>query len=299
MHIYYSDHFTVELPPGHRFPMDKYPLLRQQLQYEGSATLEQLISPRLITDEQIQRTHCPAYWQRLQALQEDRQVIRRVGFPQNEKQIRRARAASSGTFRAAEHALRYGAGVNLAGGTHHAYRDRGEGYCFINDVAISANWLLHTGQVRRVLVVDLDVHQGNGTAKLFQAEPRVFTYSMHGAGNYPFHKEESDLDIALPNDTGDQAYLEHLREVLPRLIAKQQPDIIYYLAGADVLATDRLGKLALTKDGARARDEYVCELAWKHQIPLVAVMGGGYSPRVADVVDAHANTVRTVLQMWD
>ena len=204
-----------------------------------------------------------------------------------------------GTIECARRALRHGVALNVAGGTHHAFADRGEGFCLLNDQAAAAAYLLAHPElgVRRVLIVDLDVHQGNGTARIFRHEPRVFTFSMHGARNYPARKEPSDLDLPLPDGTADAAYLALLADTLPRLLADFRPNFVFYLAGVDVLATDKLGHLALTRDGCRQRDELVLGLCHQHRLPVVVCMGGGYSPRLADILDAHVNTFRTASEI--
>ncbi|MCC7467489.1 MAG: histone deacetylase, partial [Saprospiraceae bacterium] len=192
----------------------------------------------------------------------------------------------------------YGCSMNIAGGTHHAFADRGEGYCCFNDQAVASNWLLKEGLAQRILIVDLDVHQGNGTAKIFEHEPRVFTFSMHGERNYPVRKEKSNLDIGLPDGMEDEAYLQILRETLPRLLDEFQPDFVFYQSGVDILETDKLGRLNISRDGCRERDKVVFSLCKQHRLPVVASMGGGYSPRIADIVEAHANTFRVAQEVF-
>jgi acetoin utilization deacetylase AcuC-like enzyme len=205
---------------------------------------------------------------------------------------------ANGTVQAALYALESGAAMNIAGGTHHAFTDRGEGFCLLNDIAIAANYLLEKNLVQKILVVDLDVHQGNGTAEIFRNEPRVFTFSMHGEKNYPLHKEQSDLDIPLPDGTGDKTYLRQLGKTLPALIDTHEPGFIFFQSGVDVLASDKLGRLAMTVAGCRERDRLVFEQCRQHKIPVVASMGGGYSQRVADIVEAHANTYRLAREIF-
>ena len=199
---------------------------------------------------------------------------------------------ADGTIKASTYALKYGIAMNIAGGTHHAYSNRGEAFCLLNDQAIGARYLLDNELVKKVLIVDLDVHQGNGTAEIFQKEPRVFTFSMHGKGNYPFKKEQSDLDVALDNATNDAVYLDVLQKTLPKLIATVQPDFVYYLCGVDVLASDKLGKLGLSLEGCKARDRFVLETCKNAGLPVMCSMGGGYSPDIKIIVEAHANTFR-------
>ncbi len=296
--VFYADYCPVPLPPKHRFPMEKYALLREQLVYEGLISSAQLYRPELITDDIIELTLTPAYWQKIQTLRLTPAEERKLGFPQSKALVVRSLTAASGTFQAAMAALSSGLGCNLAGGTHHGFADRGEGFCVLNDVAISANWLLTQQKIKRALVIDLDVHQGNGTARIFAHNPQVFTFSMHGKHNYPLHKETSDLDIELPGGTKDEAYLAELKQVLPYLIAYQMPDIIYYIAGADVIAGDKLGKLALTKEGCYQRDKLVIEAAYNNKIPLVVVLGGGYADPIKDTIAVHTNTYRLLNQYY-
>ncbi len=293
-----SDHYTLDLPTGHRFPIAKYSLLREQLLWQGIAAAEDFYEPGLCAEEDVLRVHTAGYWHNVRDLQLSPAEVRRLGLPQSPQLVRRSLSSSAGTLQSARHALRDGIGLNLAGGTHHAFADRGEGFCVLNDQAIAAAHLLAKGLARQVLIVDLDVHQGDGTAAIFWNEPRVFTFSMHAGANYPLRKETSDLDIALELGTGDADYLRLLHEALPKLLAQVQPDFVFYQAGVDVLATDKLGKLSLTPAGCRRRDEYVLGLCHKHQLPVAVSMGGGYSERLADIVDAHCNTFRVAFELW-
>ncbi|GGG27432.1 histone deacetylase family protein [Hymenobacter glacieicola] len=292
--------YAHPLPANHRFPMLKYELLPEQLLREGIAPESAFFQPSSPPDEDVLRVHTPEYYHRLQAGQLTRQEERATGFPWSPALVARETTILSGTLECARRALQHGVALNIAGGTHHAFQDRGEGFCLLNDQAAAAAYLLAHPElgVRRVLIVDLDVHQGNGTARIFQQEARVFTFSMHGARNYPHRKEQSDLDLALPDGTDDAAYLGQLRATLPRLLDQHQPDFVFYLSGVDVLATDKLGHLALTPDGCRHRDEYVLGLCHAHGLPVVVCMGGGYSPRIADILDAHANTFRAAANLW-
>ena len=212
--------------------------------------------------------------------------------------IEREITIADGTIKASEFALQYGIAMNIAGGTHHAYTNRGEAFCMLNDQAIGARYLQNKGLAKKILIVDLDVHQGNGTAEIFQNDDSVFTFSMHGNGNYPFKKEQSDLDIALDNDTDDTTYLNLLKNTLPKLIATQQPDFIFYLCGVDVIATDKLGKLGMSIDGCKERDRFVLEQCKRNAIPVMCSMGGGYSPDIKTIVDAHANTFRLAQDLF-
>lgn len=299
LRLSYSERHPIPLPPGHKFPIEKYKLVREQLEYLGAIRREQLFAPEFIEDDVICLTHDPAWWARAKGHGLDDKEYRRIGFPKCEELVSRSISSASGTLRSALHALEDGAGMNLAGGTHHAFFDRGEGFCLLNDIAIAANYLLHQGLVKRILVVDLDVHQGNGTAAIFQNEPRVFTFSMHCRDNYPLHKEESDLDVELPAFTGDEVYLATLRQHIPRLMEEFKPDIVFYQSGVDVLATDRLGQLSLSREGCRERDQEVISQAHRLRIPLVLVMGGGYSERYTTIVNAHCTTYQLVLEQYE
>lgn len=296
--IFHSDRYVPELPAGHRFPIAKYGLIREQLLYEGSLSGPELEESAPIDEAHILLVHQRAYWERMRGLQLPPRAVRRMGFPQSARLVERSRRSCQGTLSAALHACQYGIGMNIAGGTHHAFPTHGEGFCLLNDIAISARYLLGRGMVKQVLVVDLDVHQGNGTAAIFEQEQAVFTFSMHGRDNYPLKKERSDLDIPLPSGTGDAAYLGILRDELPRLIGRVKPDLVFYQAGVDVLATDKLGRLALSKQGCKMRDRLVMESCAREQIPLCVCIGGGYSQRLADTVDAHANTFRVAMEIF-
>ena len=290
--IAWSDVYAHSLPDNHRFPMAKYTLLPEQLQYEGTISQSNLFSPEILPEEKILRTHDAGYWCKLKNQELDRREERRTGFPLSCELVRRERIIMQGTVECALYALEYGVSMNLAGGTHHAFTDRGEGFCLLNDIAIAANHLLDEGHVKKILVVDLDVHQGNGTAQIFRNEPRVFTFSMHGAHNYPMHKESSDLDIGLADGTDDSTYLALLDVNLNELVQRVAPEFIFFQSGVDVLATDKLGRLGLTLEGCKRRDQFVLELCKRNEIPVAASMGGGYSEKIAHIVEAHANTYR-------
>ena len=295
----YSERFLYSLPANHKFPITKYQLVKEQLLYEGSISEAQLYDPGLVPEALILKVHSESYWQQAKNLALPPKMVRRIGLPVTEISVGRSRNSVAGTLEAARRALQYGVGINLAGGTHHDYTDRGEGFSLLNDMAITAQTLLDEGLVKQVLFVDLDVHQGNGSAAIFQQEPRVFTFSMHGADNYPLQKEISDLDVALPTGTTDAAYLQALESHLDDLIARVTPDLIIFQAGVDVLATDKLGRLSLSREGCQARDETVINRCHALGIPLVIVMGGGYSTRMVDIVEAHANTFRTALRYYE
>lgn len=290
--IAYAPIYKHPLPDGHRFPMEKYELIPQQLLYEGTLTEENFFIPKPVEEHWILRTHTADYWHSLRTLTTPPAMIRRIGFPLNRQLIERELVITQGTIDCALHALQNGIAMNVAGGTHHAFADAGEGFCLLNDIAVAANYLLDNQLAQQILVVDLDVHQGNGTAKIFENEPRVFTFSMHGASNYPFIKQKSDLDIALPDSFDDEPYLQLLQHYLFLIISEINPDFIFYQCGVDILASDKLGRLGMSLDGCKARDKFVLQTCYECEIPVVAVMGGGYSPQIRDIVEAHANTYR-------
>lgn len=278
--------------------MIKYELLPQQLLHEGTCTKEHFFTPEIPEEQYILNVHTEDYYRQLQDLSLNKRAARKIGFPLSEALVKREIIIADGTIRASDYALQYGIAMNIAGGTHHAYSNRGEAFCLLNDQAIGARYLLDTGKAKKILIVDLDVHQGNGTAEIFQNEPRVFTFSIHGKGNYPFKKEQSDLDIPLENETDDHAYLQILKSTLPELIETQQPDFIYYLCGVDVLASDKLGKLALTPEGCKERDRYVLQTCKTKNIPVMCSMGGGYSKDIKVIIEAHANTFRLAQHLF-
>lgn len=290
--------FAHPLPEGHRFPMLKYELIPEQLLYEGSIEQEQLFEPGLLEEEIIVMTHEKAYWEKLRDLTLSDREQRRIGFPLSPELVEREVRIASGTIEAAISALRHKIAFNVAGGTHHAGRFWGEGFCLLNDQAIAANYLLNRCLCDRILIIDLDVHQGNGTAEIFGKVPQVFTFSMHGDKNFPFRKEQSDLDVPLENGMGDEAYLQLLEQHLKKAFLIQQPDFVFYLSGVDVLATDKLGKLALSKAGCKERDRIVLQYCKDLGVPLQISMGGGYSADIKDIVDAHCNTFRLAADLF-
>ena len=278
--------------------MLKYELLPEQLLYEGTIGNNNIFSPQKLDESLILRTHDPLYWDKLKHLSLSRSEIRKTGFPLSRQLVEREITILNGTVQCALYALQYGIAMNIAGGTHHAFSDRGEGFCLLNDIAVASNYLLDNALARQVLVVDLDVHQGNGTAEIFQNDSRVFTFSMHGANNYPLHKECSDLDIALPDGTTDAFYLNTLEVNLKNLLDQVQPDFLFFQSGVDVLGTDKLGRLNLSIAGCRDRDKVVLQCAKERNIPLVASMGGGYSEDIKIIVEAHANTYRLAQEIY-
>ena len=278
--------------------MLKYELIQEQLLYEGTCTEANFFAPAPVDDRWVLGVHTPEYVQALKTGTVDPKMMRRIGFPLTPELIDREWIITQGTIDGTQIARRDGVSMNVAGGTHHAFPDSGEGFCMLNDVGVSAHYLLETGQAKHILVIDLDVHQGNGTAVMFQQEPRVFTFSMHGKDNYPLKKEQSDLDIELPTGMADDAYLNLLYDTLPALIQRVQPDFLFYVSGVDILDSDRLGKLAVSRDGCRMRDRFVFEQAINNNLPIVVSMGGGYSPRLTDIVEAHCNTFRLAADMF-
>ncbi|NSL88434.1 histone deacetylase [Chitinophaga sp. Mgbs1] len=298
MKIAYHDIYTHPLPADHRFPMVKYELIPAQLLREGVITPQHLFEPEPAAEEVILLTHEQAYWERLRDQQLSPREQRQIGFPQSPALTMREIVIAQGTIDIALHALDHGLGFNVAGGTHHAFAARGEGFCLLNDFGIAAGYLLQQKKVKQILIIDLDVHQGNGTAALFENKPQVFTFSMHGAHNYPFHKESSDVDIPLPDGMTTGPYLKLLEDTLPRLINTVKPDIAFYLSGVDILETDKFGKLKVTAAGCRQRDEMVFHELYKHNIPCAVAMGGGYSPHIRDIVNAHCETFKAGLQIY-
>jgi len=296
--VAWSDSYVLPLPPHHRFPMSKYEILPQQLLYEGTLKRDNFFSPARIDDQWIIRTHDQHYWNKLQSLSLTQKEIRRTGFPLNHALVQREVIIMQGTLQCTHFAKQYGVAMNIAGGTHHAFTNKGEGFCLLNDIAIAAYYLLDNNLAKQILVVDLDVHQGNGTAQIFRNEPRVFTFSMHGVNNYPLQKEKSNLDIGLDDFANDEFYLRTLDTNLKNLIDLLQPDFIFFQSGVDVLATDKLGKLSLTREGCKQRDRLVLEAAKRNNIPLVASMGGGYSVDFRDIIEAHANTYRLAQEIY-
>ena len=278
--------------------MVKYELLPEQLLYEGTVKEENFFHPEALPEETILLTHEQAYWEKLKNQELSRREIRAIGFPMSEKLVQRGRHIANGTLQCALYSRQYGVALNVAGGTHHSFTYKGEGFCLLNDIAIAANYLLHHNIVEKILVIDLDVHQGNGTAQIFRQEPRVFTFSMHGERNYPLRKEPSDLDIGLPDKTEDGPYLKNLYETLPRLIDEVQPQQVFYLSGVDVIWSDKLGRLSLSLQGCRERDRFVLDTCKKNGLPVAISMGGGYSERLAHIIEAHANTYRVAQEIF-
>lgn len=280
------------LPEGHRFPMIKYELLPQQLLYEGIAQKEGFFEPEVASIENILTVHTKEYVTDLLNLTLDARAARKIGFPLSKELVERELRIAQGTIIGAEKAFETKVAFNIAGGTHHAYSNRGEAFCLLNDQAIASQYLLDKKLAKKVLIIDLDVHQGNGTAEIFQKNEKVFTFSTHGKTNYPFKKETSDLDIAFDDNTSDDEFLKTISTIVPMLIEQQKPDFIFYLAGVDILASDKLGKLGCTIEGCKRRDEIVFKNCNHYQIPVQVSMGGGYSPEIKTIIEAHTNTYR-------
>ncbi len=295
MKVFYTDHFVLPLPEGHHFPMQKYSLLREAVQAFAPDSLE--VAPAA-KDDELLLVHEAAYVDRMSNGMLTATEVRQIGFPWSPLMAERARRSAGATLAAAKASLSERCAINLAGGTHHAFRDHGEGFCCYNDAAVAARVLQRDFGIERVLISDLDVHQGNGTASIFAGDSSVFTFSMHGARNYPVRKEISTLDVELDDGCDDQTYLQKLRVLLPKLIAGFQPDAMIYLAGADPYEGDRLGRLKLTKAGLQARDRFVIATARDAAIPITVTMAGGYAHNVTDIVDIHFSTVRTAFEVF-
>ena len=291
--------YAHELPENHRFPMLKYELLPEQLIHEGTCEKQNFFEPeKMVNLLPILQTHDPEYVYDLLNITLSQKAARKIGFPLSEVLIEREIIIADGTIKCCHFALQFGIAMNIAGGTHHAYTNRGEAFCMFNDQAIGANYLLENKLAKRILIIDLDVHQGNGTAKIFEGNPNVFTFSMHGKNNYPFKKETSDLDIELDDGISDEAYLSILKETLPKLFKTHEPNFVFYLSGVDVLSTDKLGKLGLTLNGCKQRDLFVLESCKQNNIPVVCSMGGGYSADIKIIIEAHANTFRVAQNLF-
>ena len=278
--------------------MQKYELLPQQLLYEGTCNPENFFEPEPVAKQDVLRAHNAEYFQDLLSGQLTPRAMRKVGFPWSQALVERELRIAQGTIQGCHYALDHGVAMNIAGGTHHAYSDRGEAFCMLNDQAIAAHYLLTQQLAAKILILDLDVHQGNGTAEIFQEVPEVFTFSMHGKSNYPFKKEVSDMDVALERDTDDEEYLNLLSGYLDQLYREVAPDFVFYLCGVDVLKTDKLGTLGLSPEGCRRRDEMVLSWCRSHQLPVQCSMGGGYSPQIRIIVEAHAETFRLAQNLY-
>lgn len=298
MKLFYTDVFVLPLPAGHRFPMEKYSRLREALLSSGEFSENDFLLPHAASDEELGRAHDPAYIQAVTRGQLSEATQKAIGFPWSPGMVERSRRSAGATICACRAATADGVSANLAGGTHHAFRDRGEGFCIFNDAAVAARAMQAEGKAHRVLIVDCDVHQGNGTASILRGDNSIFTFSMHGARNFPFDKEESDLDIELPDGCTDAAYLLRLDEGLNTAFDLARPDLVIYLAGADPYHDDRLGRLALSFEGLAERDRHVLARCRTDKIPLAIAMAGGYARQIDDTVRIHAATILHAKQTW-
>lgn len=296
--IAFSPVYKYELPEGHRFPMIKYELLPQQLLHEGTVIEEQFFNPDQLTNAEILTTHTIDFLTKLNDGALSKKEIRQIGFPMSKALVERGKFIAKGTYLCAKYAQQHGVALNVAGGTHHSFADHGEGFCVFNDIAIASNLMLERGEASTILIVDLDVHQGNGTASIFRNDSRVFTFSMHGEKNYPVRKEQSDLDIALEDKTKDEYYLDTLESTLPNLFDTVKPDMVFYLSGVDPLECDKLGRLSMTLAGLKERDRMVFENCKAREIPVAVAMGGGYSKELKNIIEGHANTFRVAQDVY-
>ena len=296
--IAYDQIFKHPLEKNHRFPMEKYDLIPKQLIQEKTCNENNFFKPKNLKDLDVLLTHQKSYYKRFCSLSLTIKETRPIGFPMSEELIIREKKIAQGTIDCSSFAIKYGISMNIAGGTHHAFYDKGEAFCMLNDQAIAANYLLFNKLVKKILIIDLDVHQGNGTASIFKKNPNVFTLSFHGEKNYPFRKENSDLDLGLDDNTNDDYYLKKLKVILPKVIDDFQPEFIFYLAGVDVLENDKLGRLSMTINGCLRRDQYVLETCKKNKIPVQVSMGGGYSINIRDIIEAHSNTFRLAQEIY-
>ena len=297
--IAFDRDYIYPLEKDHRFPMVKYELIPEQLLREGTCTEENFFIPKILSEDDALKTHDKSYYNRLCNLNLTKKEERPIGFPMSKELVYRERRIARGTIECCDFSLKYGVSLNIAGGTHHAFYDRGEAFCMLNDQAIAANVLLANGRgIDKILIIDLDVHQGNGTASIFNNSSDVFTLSFHGKNNYPFRKESSDLDIEFDDDTDDDFYLKKLKKHLPEVIEKFEPNFIFYLSGVDVLSNDKLGRLGLSLRGCKERDRFVLDICKKNKIPLQISMGGGYSSNLKDIIEAHSNTFRLAQEIY-
>ncbi len=296
--IAFNENYIYSLDENHRFPMIKYELIPEQLIREGTCLDSNFFKPTKIKNELVLITHEEEYFKRFTSLKLSNKEIREIGFPLSQELVDRELEIAEGTIKCTGYSIKNGISMNIAGGTHHAFYNRGEAFCMLNDQAIAANYLLSKKLAEKILIIDLDVHQGNGTASLFNLNPDVFTLSFHGKKNYPFRKEKSDLDIEFDDKTGDSEYLKVLKETVPRIVDQFEPNFIFYLSGVDVLANDKLGRLSLSIEGCKERDKYILEFCKKNSIPVQVSMGGGYSMVLKDIIEAHSNTFRLAQEIF-
>jgi acetoin utilization deacetylase AcuC-like enzyme len=296
--IAYNQNYIYPLEENHRFPMIKYELIPEQLIRENTCTEKNFFNPEKVDDFTVLLTHQKEYFERFKSLGLSKKEIREIGFPLSKNLVSRELQIADGTIKGVHYSIEHGISMNIAGGTHHAFYDRGEAFCMLNDQAIAANYLINKGLSKRILIIDLDVHQGNGTASLFRSNNNVFTLSFHGKKNYPFRKEKSDLDIEFDDKTNDEKYLKILKETIPKVMDEFNPDFIFYLSGVDVLENDKLGRLSLTINGCKERDRYILDMCKKNSIPVQISMGGGYSVVLKNIIEAHSNTFRLAQEIF-
>ena len=296
--IAYNQNYIYPLEENHRFPMIKYELIPEQLVRESTCSENNFFNPEKVDDDIVLLTHQKEYFERFKSLHLSKKEIREIGFPLSKELVDRELQIADGTIKGVHYSIEHGISMNIAGGTHHAFYDRGEAFCMLNDQAIAANYLINEGLSKRILIIDLDVHQGNGTASLFRSNHNVFTLSFHGKKNYPFRKEKSDLDIEFDDNTNDEKYLKILKETIPKIMDEFNPDFIFYLSGVDVLENDKLGRLSLTINGCKERDRFILELCKKNSIPVQVSMGGGYSVVLKNIIEAHSNTFRLAQEIF-
>ena len=296
--IAFNKNYIYPLEENHRFPMIKYELIPEQLLRESTCSENNFFNPEKVDDDIVLFTHQKEYFERFKSLHLSKKEIREIGFPLSKELVDRELQIADGTIKGVHYSIEHGISMNIAGGTHHAFYDRGEAFCMLNDQAIAANYLINKGLSKRILIIDLDVHQGNGTASLFRSNNNVFTLSFHGKKNYPFRKEKSDLDIEFDDNTNDEKYLKILKETIPKIIDEFNPDFIFYLSGVDVLENDKLGRLSLTINGCKERDRYILDMCKKNSIPVQISMGGGYSVVLKNIIEAHSNTFRLAQEIF-
>ena len=296
--IAFHKSYIHPLEENHRFPMIKYELIPEQLLIEKTCSESNFFKPEIIDTKLVLKTHQEEYFNRLKGLKLSNKEVREIGFPLSKELVERELIISQGTIDCVHFSSEHGVSMNIAGGTHHAFYDRGEAFCMLNDQAIAANYIIEEGLFKKILIIDLDVHQGNGTASLFSSNPNVYTLSFHGKKNYPFRKEKSDLDIELDDNTNDNEYLKLLKEIIPKVIDQFEPEFIFYLSGVDVLENDKLGRLSLTIDGCKERDRFILETCKDNCIPVQVSMGGGYSMVLKNIIEAHSNTFRLAQEIF-
>ena len=296
--IAYNQNYIYPLEENHRFPMIKYELIPEQLIRENTCSSENFFSPTKIDSKIVLKTHQREYFERFTSLKLSKKEIREIGFPLSQELVERELQIAEGTIKGVKYSIKNGISMNIAGGTHHAFYDRGEAFCMLNDQAIATNYIIQEGLFKKVLIIDLDVHQGNGTASLFNSNPNVYTLSFHGKKNYPFRKEKSDLDMEFDDNTNDDEYLKVLRETIPKVIDQFEPEFIFYLSGVDVLENDKLGRLSLSIDGCKERDRFILEICKNNSIPVQVSMGGGYSVILKNIIEAHSNTFRLAQEIF-